>query len=114
MILAFRTASTCTRPNPTRPYRPRHDSRKTLMPAMLKGLKERYPRARRLLAIVACTPLLGPAGCDRTAAKAPPAKPPVVMYGEPVTREVTDYEEFVGQTTAAQTVEIRARVNGYL
>jgi RND family efflux transporter MFP subunit len=42
--------------------------------------------------------------------KAPPEAPVV----SPVVREVTDYSDFGGRTEAAATVEVRARVSGYL
>jgi membrane fusion protein, multidrug efflux system len=41
-------------------------------------------------------------------------EPPVVPVAQPVARTVTDYAEFTGRTMAAQSVEIRARVTGYL
>jgi RND family efflux transporter MFP subunit len=40
--------------------------------------------------------------------------PPQVSVARPVAREVTDYEDFTGRTEAAMTVELRARVTGYL
>jgi RND family efflux transporter MFP subunit len=39
---------------------------------------------------------------------------PVVMVSRPVEREITDYAEFTGRTAAVDTVEVRARVSGYL
>jgi RND family efflux transporter MFP subunit len=42
------------------------------------------------------------------------AGPPEVAVGRPLTREVTDYEEFTGRTEAAQAVDLRARVTGYV
>jgi multidrug efflux system membrane fusion protein len=39
---------------------------------------------------------------------------PEVPVARPVVREVTDYEDFTGRTEAAQSVELRARVTGYL
>lgn len=77
-------------------------------------LRGRRGRAWCLLALAPAFPLVVMSGCDRAVAKPPPPKPPVVMTSEPVSREVTDFEDFVGQTTAKKTVEIRARVNGYL
>ena len=72
-------------------------------------------RPRRGAAVAVLLALLGLAGCNQAPAKMPPPKPPVVMTAEPILREVTDYEEgLVGQTAAVQTVELRARVNGYL
>src|SRR5262249_53224418 len=40
--------------------------------------------------------------------------PPVVQVSRPVLKEVTDYEIFTGRMEASKSVEIRARVNGYL
>jgi RND family efflux transporter MFP subunit len=40
--------------------------------------------------------------------------PPEVYVSTPVTRDILDYEEFPGQLEASQTIQIRARVTGYL
>jgi RND family efflux transporter MFP subunit len=40
--------------------------------------------------------------------------PPEVKVSLPLSREVTDYEDFPGRTEAVNSVEIRARVTGYL
>lgn len=54
-------------------------------------------------------------GCDQARPPQPPPPGPAeVLVSLPVTREVTDYEEFPGQTEAIPMVEIRARVTGYL
>src|SRR5262245_59435342 len=44
----------------------------------------------------------------------PAQKPPEVLVDLPTKAEVTDYEDFTGRTMAIKTVEIRARVTGYL
>jgi RND family efflux transporter MFP subunit len=44
----------------------------------------------------------------------PKPPPPEVTISKPVSREVTDYFEFPGQTEAVGEVEVRARVTGYL
>jgi RND family efflux transporter MFP subunit len=57
------------------------------------------------------------AGCNQQeqARQAPPAPPPpAVTVASPVTRTVTDREEYVGRFAATDTVEMRARVSGYL
>jgi RND family efflux transporter MFP subunit len=41
-------------------------------------------------------------------------KTPVVQVSTPVSKSVTEYEEFTGMTQAIHTVEVRARVSGYL
>src|ERR1700722_17797057 len=37
-----------------------------------------------------------------------------VTVGQPVARQVTDYADFPGRTAAVESVEVRARVTGYL
>ena len=44
---------------------------------------------------------------------APPAAVPVTV-SLPIERPVSDYEEFTGRTEAVESVDIRARVTGYL
>ena len=56
------------------------------------------------------------AGCGQgdgqKAAAAPPA--PAVTVAKPEKRTVSDYDEYVGRFTAVDSVEVRARVSGYL
>jgi RND family efflux transporter MFP subunit len=52
-------------------------------------------------------------GCGGAPAIAPPPAPKVTV-SRPIPREVTDYEDFTGRTDAVSTVDIRARVTGYL
>ena len=55
------------------------------------------------------------AGCNRASPPAPPApKPPEVVVALPIYEEITDHEDFTGQTEAVKSIEIRARVTGYL
>jgi RND family efflux transporter MFP subunit len=42
------------------------------------------------------------------------AAPPEVRVSRPIVREVADQEDFTGRTEASTTVEVRARVAGYL
>ena len=57
---------------------------------------------------------LGLAGCAQPPAEAPAAAPPPVTVSYPVEREVTDYADFTARTAAVDSVELRARVSGYL
>jgi RND family efflux transporter MFP subunit len=54
------------------------------------------------------------AGCAQSDSEPPKQPPPEVTTSKPVSREVTDYFEFPGQTEAVGEVEVRARVTGYL
>lgn len=60
-----------------------------------------------------CLPLLLAAGCTPSNTYVPPP-PPTVTVAEPVKEDVTDYLEFTGTVRAAETVELKSRVNGYL
>src|SRR4051795_12280843 len=57
---------------------------------------------------------LGLAGCVREPSAAPEAGPAPVTVSRPVERDVTDYADFTGRTAAVDSVEVRARVWGYL
>ena len=66
-----------------------------------------------MVALLSLSPLMA-TGCAKTKATPPPPRPPEVLYSIPTTDEITDYEEFIGHTDAVYTVEVRARVTGYL
>src|SRR5215471_16791115 len=53
------------------------------------------------------------ASCGESQKQAAPP-PPAVTVAKPVKRTVFDYDEYVGRFTAINSVEIRARVSGYL
>jgi multidrug efflux pump subunit AcrA (membrane-fusion protein) len=53
-------------------------------------------------------------GCGRTQPQLAPAPPPEVQVATPLTRQVTDFEEYTGRTEAVNSVDVRARVSGYL
>ena len=52
--------------------------------------------------------------CDRAPEQPAPAKGPAVTVVPVVQRRVPLYGQYIGQTESVQTVEIRARVEGYL
>lgn len=56
--------------------------------------------------------LVASCGEQNKQAAAPP--PPAVSVAMPTKRMVTDYDEYVGRFTAVNSVEVRARVSGYL
>src|SRR6476469_9449864 len=57
---------------------------------------------------------LGLAGCARVPSGAPEAAPTPVTVSRPIERDVTDYADFTARTAAVDSVELRARVSGYL
>jgi RND family efflux transporter MFP subunit len=54
------------------------------------------------------------AGCGQTTRPPRGPKEPEVVVTTPISYEVTDYQDFTGRLTAIKTVEIRARVSGYV
>lgn len=70
----------------------------------------RFPQS--VLGVVAATAALV-AGC-KDAAPAKTAKPVEVVVTTPVADRVTDYQDFTGRLDAIKTVDIRARVSGYV
>jgi multidrug efflux system membrane fusion protein len=77
-----------------------------------------FKRMQRTAAIVvwaALVPLaLASAGCERPAASVAEQPVPKVTATEVRSHETIDFDEYTGQTEASESVEIRARVFGYL
>ena len=71
-----------------------------------------YSRLMNPSALFLCMPLLVIAGCG---GKGPPSMgPPTVTVATPLVRQITDWDEYTGRLAAVESVEIRARVSGYL
>src|SRR3954470_20089681 len=62
--------------------------------------------------LLALAPVL--AGCGEGAPKQAAPPPPMVTVAKPQRQSVVDYDEYVGRFIAVDSVEIRARVSGYL
>src|SRR6266496_6616977 len=52
-------------------------------------------------------------GCGKHAVETAPA-PPVVSVVQPSAREVIEWDEYIGRLESPETVEVKARVSGYL
>ena len=52
------------------------------------------------------------AGCGKSVV--PTAPPPTVTVVQPVARDVVEWDEYIGRLESPETVEVRARVSGYL
>ncbi len=76
----------------------------------------------RLTKLCACVLLLASlviVGCAKQQAQpqpeaTAPLPPPEVLVDLPTTGEVTDFEDFTGRTAGTRTIDIRARVTGYV
>lgn len=53
-------------------------------------------------------------GCGDSAQKQAAPPPPAVTVAKPIKRQVVDFDEYVGRFVAVDSVEVRARVSGYL
>ena len=80
----------------------------------------RKNRSISLMACITATTVLGAAaifvGRGEVTAQPKPgaAPPPKVTVAQPAKRTLSDYDEYVGRFTAVNSVEVRARVSGYL
>jgi RND family efflux transporter MFP subunit len=52
--------------------------------------------------------------CTQPSAPTSSSPPPKVTISQPVARDVVEWEEYTGRLEAVQSVEVRARVSGYL
>src|SRR5258708_5143708 len=74
-------------------------------------------RAWRLLWVGVPAALLAvvfASGCSHAPSKTKETKTIEVHATTPITDEVTDYQDFTGRLEAIKTVDVRARVNGYI
>lgn len=56
------------------------------------------------------------AACGQSESKTPPVAPPApqVTVAKPITRQIAEHDEYVGRFVAVDSIEVRARVSGYL
>jgi RND family efflux transporter MFP subunit len=88
--------------------------RSRMMAGKFEGRIMRFPKTAGYAALLpAALSLLGLAGCGQGSQQAGPA-PPTVTVANPVARTVVDQDEYVGRFVAVNSVEIRARLSGYL
>ncbi len=68
----------------------------------------------RVAVRIACVMAAVLSGCRHQPPAETDTSPPTVVVAKPVSREVTDFVEFIGRTEAPFSLEVRARVTGYL
>jgi RND family efflux transporter MFP subunit len=69
---------------------------------------------RSLAHIAVLSALVAVTGCITGSGALPEPQPPKVTVTTPISREVRDIDEYTGRIEAVQTVDVRARVSGYL
>jgi multidrug efflux system membrane fusion protein len=74
----------------------------------------RLPRVAGIALLAGVVSLGMVAGCNQGPPAAPQKKAPEVVVTTPITAEVADYQDFTGRLDALKTVEIRARVSGFV
>src|SRR5262244_3205881 len=73
------------------------------------------PMRNTILAlIVALGPALAACSQGQSQPQAAAPAPPTVTIAKPVSKSVADQDEYVGRFVAVESVEVRARVPGYL
>src|SRR3954471_16975446 len=71
------------------------------------------PYSRLAAALILLAPAMAGCGQGQPPGSGPPP-PPTVTVAKPVERGLTELDEYVGRFVAVDSVEIRARVSGYL
>jgi membrane fusion protein, multidrug efflux system len=71
-------------------------------------------RRTYIVILFTCFLLAGVGGCHRSPTEVAPAEAPAIPVSHPISRDVTDYVDFTGQTDAIQSLNVTARVTGYL
>lgn len=71
-------------------------------------------RGEPALLILGSVLLAATLGCSQSAKEAAKPAPPTVICVAAISQQITDFDEFVGRTEASETVDVRARVSGYL
>src|SRR5581483_6416482 len=97
-------------------------ARRTVMNALIRLAKaitfgSRNSRglghALGLAGLMGCLAFFG-SGCGQTPAKTADKKAPEVIATTPITDQVSDYQDFTGRLEGLKTVDIRARVSGFV
>src|SRR5688572_14652129 len=75
---------------------------------------QRRPTLSNLRGILLGITLAGLASCQQETPPAQAAAAPAVTVAQPLALSITDWDEYTGRVEAVDSVEVRARVSGYL
>jgi RND family efflux transporter MFP subunit len=79
------------------------------------GIGRRSGTLLAALALLAAAPACDQASTSQTSPQQPnQAALPAVVVSQPLARDIIDWDEYTGRFDAVETVEVRARVSGYL
>src|SRR5271170_4870121 len=74
-----------------------------------------FPASRIMRRLAGGLLVLAVCGCNPAAQQAPATSPPPqVTVSHPLAKEIVDYDEFTARVGAVNSVDVRARVSGYL
>jgi RND family efflux transporter MFP subunit len=82
----------------------------SLMPTPMRNLN----LGRRLAILLLLAPVLAACGESKSEPQATAPPPPQVTIAKPTSKMIADQDEYVGRFVAVESVEVRARVPGYL
>jgi len=74
----------------------------------------RQPIFRTVLPAVLAVCAVALGGCDRPPAATAAPPPPPVTVAHPLQKNITEWDEYTGRFQAVETVEVRARVSGFI
>jgi RND family efflux transporter MFP subunit len=86
----------------------------SLMPMLMMRLVPTMKSARLLTILLLLVPALAACGQSQSQPQASAPPPPQVTIAKPVSKMIADQDEYVGRFVAVESVEVRARVPGYL
>jgi multidrug efflux system membrane fusion protein len=86
--------------------------KETYLSAVIHRLSPQGRSMQRLLTAVTLMAMIGCGNHDDSSSKQSP--PPSVKIAQPLSREVTEWDEYTGRIEAVNSVDVRARVSGYL
>src|SRR5262249_29270471 len=85
-----------------------------MSPLTMSAFAPALQTVRRLMVLLLLIPALAACGESRSQSQAATPPPPQVTIAKPISKMLADQDEYVGRFVAVESVEVRARVSGYL